>query len=93
MSHDYMKDAMVSHETAQLRGQLAAAKREFDDADVLVQGAIIQIRQLINPYEPDPTKLNVDDALSAMERLRTHVHRMRDLLTQITRIKSALGEK
>lgn len=88
-----LRNAMVSHEQAKLRTQLAGAQREFDDLDVLVSGCIIQIRELINPYECDVTKLNVDEAFDAMERLKRNVHRMRELLDTIDTLKKALGEK
>ncbi|HON09714.1 MAG TPA: hypothetical protein PLE24_02515 [Chitinispirillaceae bacterium] len=92
MSSD-LRDAMISHEQSQLRTKLSSARKEFDDLDILVSGAIIQIRQLIDLYEKDVTKLNVDEASQTMERLKENVHRMRELHGQIESLKKALNEK
>ncbi len=92
MSSD-LRDAMISHEQSQLRTKLSSARKEFDDLDILVSGAIIQIRQLIDLYEKDVTKLNVDEASQTMERLKENVHRMSELHGQIESLKKALNEK
>jgi hypothetical protein len=79
-------------EILQMRGRLATAQKEYDNLDILVSGDVIQVRQLISPYEEDCTKLPVDEAFAAMERLKKNVHRMRELLTQINKLREALGE-
>lgn len=93
MSNDSLRSAMIAQEIAQIRSKLSAAQKEFDNLDILVSGGIIKIRQLIDPYQTDVTKLDVDEAFSEIERLRENVHRMRDLLDEINNLKAALGEK
>ncbi len=87
-----IKDAMLTQEITNLRTKLAAAQREFDNLDILVSGGVIRIRQLVDPYESEVTKLDVDGALEAMTQLKINVHRMRELLDTINRIKKALGQ-
>lgn len=93
MSNDSLRSAMIAHEITQIRAKLTTAQSEFDNLDILVCGGIIKIRQLIDPYQGDVTKLNVDEAFSEIERLRENVHRMRVLLDEINNLKAALGEK
>ena len=76
----------------QFQGRLATAQKEFDNLYVLVSGDVIQVRQLIDPYESDATRSSVNEAFCAMERLKKNVHRMRELLIHINKLKEALGE-
>jgi hypothetical protein len=82
----------MMNEILQMRGRLSTAQQEFERLDVLVSGDLMIVRQLIDPFESDVTKLEVDQAFAAMERLKDNVHRMRELKDQIDKIKKALGE-
>lgn len=84
---------MSSPELTMLRGHLARAERDFAELDILVDGDIILIRQMIDPYEQNKCALRVDEALAAMSRLKTNVHRMRELHEQISKLKDDLGER
>lgn len=77
-------------ERMQIKGQLAESKKKFKSLDTEASGLIILIRSLLNPYEEDITKLEVDKAVQSMARLNSIVLEMQVLKTRIQRIEDDL---
>ena len=74
-------------ERIQLKGQLAEAKSTFKRLDTEAAGLIILIRSLLNPYEDDITKLEIDKALVSINRLQTLVDELRNLKNKIAKLE------
>ena len=49
-------------ERIQLKGQLAEAKSKYKHLDTEAAGLILLIRSLLNPFEDDTTKLDIEKA-------------------------------
>ena len=49
-------------ERIQLKGQLAEAKSKYKHFDTEAAGLILLIRSLLNPFEDDTTKIDVEKA-------------------------------
>lgn len=77
-------------ERMQIKGQLAESKKKFKSLDTEASGLIILIRSLLNPYEEDITKLEVDKAVQSMARLNSIVLELQALKTKIQRIEDDL---
>jgi hypothetical protein len=77
-------------EKMQFKGQLAEAKKKFKSLDTEASGLIILIRSLLNPYEEDITKLEVDKAVQSMARLNSIVLEMQALKSRIQRMEDDL---
>jgi len=75
-------------ENMQIKGQLAEARKKFKDLDTESSGLIILIRSLINPYEEDLCKLDIEKAFSAIGRLNALVSQMRILKCKIEKLEA-----
>lgn len=75
-----------------LQGQLAEHNRLYKNYDMEVSGLIILIRDLINPFENDVTRLKTGSALQSMKRLDKCVEKMKEIRDQIKEIEDELGE-
>lgn len=75
----------MNHERVLMKGQLAEAKDKLTNLEVEAKGLILIVRQYLNPYEPDITRLKIDQAASSMERLNT-IHQ------EMVRLKKLAGE-
>ncbi|MDA8087609.1 MAG: hypothetical protein M0Z75_13005 [Nitrospiraceae bacterium] len=82
----------MNPERAMQKGQLADIERKIEDLAVKARADIMLIRMVINPYEPDLTKLKTDEALSAMKSLDRHIEDMRALRKVEADLREALGE-
>jgi len=70
-------------ERLQLKGLLSEARRKAREKQAEIEGLVILLRNILNPYESDVAKLNVDSAHANMTRLHALVHEMRDLKAKI----------
>ena len=77
-------------EKMQLKGQLAEARKKYKSFDTEASGLVILIRSLLNPYEEDITKLEVEKAVHSMTRLNSIVFQMQALKSKIQRMEEAL---
>lgn len=79
-------------EMAKARAHLAEKRKRFDELDILVSGEVINMREIINPFLDDVTKLDVESGSAVMTSLSSHVKEMRTLMKEIDKLKLALGE-
>ena len=75
-------------ENMQIKGQLAEAKKKFKEMDTEASGLIILIRSLLNPYEEEVCKLEIDKAGTAMTRLNWIINQMRILKNKIEKLEA-----
>ena len=80
----------MSIERMVFKGQLAELKKKFKSLDTEASGYIILIRSLLNPYEEDITKLEVDKSAQSMARLNSIVLEMQVLKSKIQRMEADL---
>jgi hypothetical protein len=74
-------------ERIQLKGQLAEAKSNFKHLDTEAAGLIILIRSLLNPFEENTLKLEVEKAATAFNRLQDVSSEMQTLNTKIQKLE------
>lgn len=79
-------------ERIQLKGQLAEAKSKYKYLDTEAAGLILLIRSLLNPFEDDTTKLDIEKALVQFQRLQTIVLELRILKDKIQKLEKYFGE-
>ena len=87
-----MSDYEFKQEVLALRGRLELARRKYQDLDELVSLDLISIRNILNPWEEDVTKLDIEKALVGMKRLHANVAELRKLKETMTSLQEALGE-
>jgi hypothetical protein len=80
----------MKNEIHRLRGQLAEHEQLLKNYDMEVSGLIILIRELIDPYEEDVTRLRTGEALQNLKRLDKCVEKMKELQVKIDTIKADL---
>lgn len=78
-------------ERLQMKGLLSESKKKYKRLDYDVSGLIILIRTYISPYEDDVTQLDVDKALSTVEKLKKTVEEMKELKVKIIKLEEDLG--
>lgn len=74
-------------ERIQLKGQLAEAKSKFKRFDTEAAGLIILLRSLLNPFEEDTLRLEIDKAEAAFNRLKDVISEMKTLNTKILKLE------
>ncbi len=74
-------------ERIQLKGQLAEAKSNFKHLDTEAAGLIILIRSLLNPFEENTLKLEVEKAAVAFNRLQEVFSELQTLDTKIKKLE------
>ena len=75
-------------ENMQLKGQLAEAKKQYKTLETEASGLIILVRSLLNPYEEDICRLDIDKAGASMVRLKWIVNEMGQLKQKIERLEA-----
>lgn len=75
-------------ENMQIKGQLAEARKKFKELDTEASGLIILTRSLLNPYEEDICKLEIEKAVTATSRLNSLVAQMRILKSKIEKLEA-----
>lgn len=80
------------NEKVQWKGQLAELKGRYNTLKFEGQGLLILLRSLLNPFEPDLTRLQVEIIENNADRLKTVVQQMREAKAQIEKLQEALGE-
>lgn len=74
-------------ERIQLKGQLAEAKAKYKNLDVEASALVILIRSLLNPFEDDTVKLDIQKALVSMQRLDELVSELKNLKSKIQKLE------
>lgn len=80
------------NERVQWKGQLAELKENYNTLKFEAQGLLILLRNLLNPFEPDLTKLQAEIIENNADRLKTVVQKMREIKAQMEALQKALGE-
>lgn len=80
----------MSIERQKLKGDLQDAKRRFGELDLMAQDRLIDIRNILNPYEDDLTKLDVKKAKVFMEDLVKKTEEMTSLSDKIKKMEADL---
>jgi len=75
-------------ENMQIKGQLAEARKKLKALETEASGLIILIRSLLNPYEEDISKLDIDKAATAMVRLNWAVNQIRIQKNKIEKLEA-----
>lgn len=74
-------------ERIQLKGQLVEAKSKYKHLDTEAAGLILLIRSLLNPFEDDTTKIDVEKANVQFQRLQEIVLELRTLKEKIQKLE------
>ncbi len=78
-------------ERIQLKGQLAEAKSKFKQLDTEAAGLIILIRSLLNPFEDDNSKIDIEKVTVQTARLQNIVFELRSLKNKIENLEEYFG--
>lgn len=76
---------------AQARGHLAEAEQKQNRLGILIDGDMLQLQQVLDPYTEDPCELNVETGKEVMDRLFGNVILARATRERIKKIKRSLG--
>jgi hypothetical protein len=74
-------------ERIQLKGQLSEAKSKYRRLDVEASGLVILIRSLLNPFEENTTKLDIEKAFVQFQRLQEIILELRNLKNKIEKLE------
>jgi hypothetical protein len=78
-------------ERIQFKGQLAEAKSKYKNLDTEAAGLIILLRSLLNPFEDDTTKIDIDKIAVQTARLQSIVFELRLLKDKIDKLEAYFG--
>ena len=78
-------------ERIQLKGQLAEAKSKYKQLDTEAAGLIILIRSLLNPFEEDNSKIDIEKVTVQTARLQNIVLELRSLKNKIENLEEYFG--
>jgi len=79
---------MINIEKIQLKGQLAETKSQYKLRDTEAAGLIILIRSLLNPFEDNTTKIDIEKVIVQTERLGKIIFELRNLKTKIEKLEA-----
>ena len=74
-------------ERIQLNGQLAEAKSKYKHLDTEAAALILLIRAVLNPFEEDTTKIEVEKAVVSINKLQDVVEELKGLKTKIQKLE------
>ena len=78
-------------ERIQLKGQLAEAKSKSKQLDTEAAGLIILIRSLLNPFEDDNSKIDIEKVTVQTARLQNIIFELRSLKDKINNLEEYFG--
>lgn len=78
-------------ERIQLKGQLAEAKSKSKQLDTEAAGLIILIRSLLNPFEDDTSKIDIEKVTVQTARLQNIIFELRSLKDKINNLEEYFG--
>ena len=79
----------MNPERLQFKGMLRDLEAREKSNKATASGLILLLRNLLNPFEDDCTKLETDQILINADRLKTIVENQRDTAAKIKRIKDS----
>jgi hypothetical protein len=74
-----------------LKGYLSDEKKRYREKDLEASGLILTIRNLLNPYEDDPTKIESEKALIMMQKLHLVISELKEIKDKILRLERDLN--
>lgn len=80
----------MNPERTHMKGMLYENERTARKLDAQCKGAIMLIRQLLNPYEDNVCKLDLDAAKAAMDKLCSDTEELQKVTDKIRRLKEDL---
>ena len=78
-------------ERIQLKGQLSEAKSRYKQLDTEASGLIILIRSLLNPFEDDNSKIDIEKVSVQTIRLQKIILELRLLKNKIKNLEDYFG--
>ena len=78
-------------ERIQFKGQLAEAKSKYKNLDTEAAGLIILLRSLLNPFEEDTTKIDIEKITVQTARLQNIIFELRSLKDKIDNLEAYFG--
>lgn len=73
------------------KGYLADAKRRFKEKDLEASGLLVSIRSLLNPYEDDLTRIDIEKIMVMAKRLNKCIEEMKALKIKIEKLEADLS--
>lgn len=80
----------MNTERLMAKGLLSELKREARQLDIEISGLLISIRNILNVYEDDVIKLEIEKALTQMRRLKECQDLLKEKRAKIKRIEEDL---
>lgn len=74
-------------ERIQFKGQLAEAKSKYKHLDTEASALILLIRSILNPFEEDTTKIEVEKAVVSINKLQEIIDELKSLKTKIQKLE------
>lgn len=78
----------MNPEKMQIKGQLAESKKKIHNLRTEAAGYVILVRSLLNPYEDDISKLEIEKVASVTQRLEQLINEIRELKEKIKKLES-----
>ena len=74
-------------ERIQLKGQLAEAKSKYKRLDTEAAALVLLIRAVLNPFEEDATKIEIEKAVVSINKLQTIIEELKSLKIKIEKLE------
>jgi len=81
----------MNQEIQRMRGLLAVNREKREQLQLEASGLVVLVRQYLDPYEQDFTRLKIDEALQSMTRLAEIRREAAELGRAIAQLKEDLG--
>lgn len=73
------------------KGYLAEAKKRLREKDLEASGLLVSIRTMLNPYEDDLTKIEIEKVIVMAKKLGECIEEMKTLRAKIEKLEEELG--
>lgn len=80
----------MNRERLALKGHLADTIKLISSKKIEAKGFVVLIRDAINPWETDVTKLKIDDAMISVQRLKELIDELKELESSAKEIEESL---
>ena len=81
----------MNQEIQRMRGLLAVNREKREQLQLEASGLVVLVRQYLDPYEQDFTRLKIDEALQSMTRLAEIRREAAELGRAIAQLEEDLG--
>lgn len=72
------------------KGYLAEAKKRLREKDLEASGLLVSIRTMLNPYEDDLTKIEIEKVFVMTKKLSECIEEMKALRAKIEKLEEEL---